>query len=388
MNLIVIENFLSFFIRYLKNNIKLALMFIALLGFNSANAASCRVGDIYSQTGWRISDVSSIENGYVVGVNQFSYPIDIDLLSKGDGFFLYSTINKSTNDLSVIPLDTVPGLGIRWTWGRYQDISNAALSPAAPGVIRLNSGNTIIIDSQFTQESSQRKIILDWVVELIVIDKKAYAGGMVDLSRDNFGVNIGQFMKINGSLSLCDTPFLMLEKEFLPGAPLAVPELPKPPTPTCQFPFHSYTQNVDLPSSPIMMIADNAASRDKGTYGQASFMLNAQNCGADTKFEMYFTDNNLRGEVKDYLVTTGDLAGKVGLRLYAGQKGQPIVFGPAPTGSTPAIQPPAISEGPTPEGSSFVYPITAQYVRLPGVSSTNVTPGQLNAQAVVTVVYP
>lgn len=388
MNLIVIKKFISYFIRHFKKNIKLTLMFFSLLGFNCANAASCRVGDIYSTTGWRISDVNSIENGSIVGVNQFSYPVDIESLSKDNGFFLYTTINKSTSDLSVMPLDTVPGLGVRWTWGRYQDISNAALSPAAPGVIRLGNGSTTIIDSKFTQEASQRKIILDWVVELVIIDKKAYAGGMVDLSRDDLSINIGQFMKINGSLSTCNIPFLRLEKEFFPGATLAVPELPKPPTPTCQFPFHSYTQNVDLPSSPIMMISDNAASRDKGAYGQAVFMLNAQNCGADTKFEMYFTDNNVRGEVKDYLVTTGDLAGKVGLRLYAGQKGQPIVFGPAPTGSTPAIQPPAISEGPTPEGSSFVYPITAQYVRLPGVSITDLKPGQLNAQAVVTVVYP
>lgn len=152
-------------------------MFIALLGFNSANAASCRVGDIYSQTGWRISDVSSIENGHIVGVNQFSYPIDIESLSQYNGFFLYATINKSTSDLSVMPLDTVPGLGVGWTWGRYQDVSNADLSPAAPGVIRLGNGSTSIIDSKFTQEASLRKIILNWVVELVVIDKKAYAGG-------------------------------------------------------------------------------------------------------------------------------------------------------------------------------------------------------------------
>lgn len=85
-------------------------MFIAFLGFNSANAASCRVGDIYSQTVWRISDINSIENGNVVGVNHFSYPIDIESLSKDNEFSLNAAINKSTSDSSVIPLGTSQNL--------------------------------------------------------------------------------------------------------------------------------------------------------------------------------------------------------------------------------------------------------------------------------------
>ena len=137
-----------------------------------------------------------------------------------------------------------------------------------------------------------------------------------------------------------------------------------------------------------MTIADDGASREKGSYGQATFMLSAHKCGANTKFEIYFTDNNLPGEVKDYLVSTGETAGRVGIRLYAGHQAKPIVFGPAPNGSMESIHPPAISEGPTPEGSSFAYPITAQYVRMPGVTMTDLTPGAVEAQAVVTVVYP
>nr|WP_240154369.1 fimbrial protein [Comamonas sp. Tr-654] len=171
------------------------------------------------------------------------------------------------------------------------------------------------------------------------------------------------------------------------GGIIALPELPKPPTPTCQFPVANLNQTVGLNLSTTGRVPANGSARTEGAGSETRFNISAINCGDGASYSIYFTDTNAAGATKNYLNGTGQLASKVNLRLYQGSNNEPVQFGIAPTGSSLPLHPPAVTNQLTLANTSFFHDFYVQYVRAPGEAGT-LPAGNMQAQATVTVVYP
>lgn len=168
-----------------------------------------------------------------------------------------------------------------------------------------------------------------------------------------------------------------------------IPPLPPPVAPTCTFDQATLNQTVPMgPASPSS-IAVQGSSRAAGAEGQATFRLDAV-CPKPKAFNLYFTDvaNPAENAAPFIKQAAGVSKETVGLRLFHDQDTNPLSFGVAPVGSTiPTRAPLAFAS--TQDNQAFSIPLTAQYVRLPGITSgTPISTGPFQARSTVTVVYP
>ncbi|WP_043005548.1 fimbrial protein [Comamonas testosteroni] len=300
----------------------------------------------------------------------------------------------ATGPYQTVALATFPGLGLRWKFAGYEDVSNAAINTGmlpSVGAVITNSAS-YWINAKFTSNATPKKYKLKWKFELVVTDLRAYAGGMGDFSRET-SLNAMQVLSSIGDVTApivhqaCSPVLSGFAQALGAGGVIALPELPKPPTPTCQFPIGTLNQTIAL--NPVSGASVPASgSLRASASNETRFQINANNCGANTDYAIYFTDANAAGASKDYLITAGALANKVNLRMYQGAGSAPIQFGPAPTGSSLPPHSPGLVNSNTPANSNFIHDFYVQYVRAPGVDASQVTPGSLTAKMIITVMYP
>lgn len=359
----------------------------------AAAAPSCVQGGINRDSNWNIlQDFAGLANGVTVGSVDFSQIVSSTGMAQGYSFRVATMFPGATTGM--LKLDTFPGLGLRWKFMGYEDMSSgAAAATGIPAVGTTVQGSSYLIpNATFINSGAQKNFRLKWRFELVVLDMKVYAGGL-----GNFA-NEGNVNSMSVIPSVIDNPQTVIQActntsaQFAPalssGGAIALPELPKPPTPTCQFPVGNINQSVALNFGTTAAVPTLADGRSVGAASETQFQINAVNCGANTNYAIYFTDTNDKSALKDYVKgTTGALAGKVNLRMYSAGSITPVAFGPTPVGGTMPSYAPGAMNSNTQAGSSFIHPFFVQYVR--DASATGpLTAGTLGAQATVTVVYP
>lgn len=361
----------------------------------AAGSQSCASSPIQPESVWNIkTDFAGIANGVTVADITFSNTVTASntMLGYTMGVVVFSP--TASGPYQTFPLKTFPGLSMRWRWDGYVNIQDAAvnISSLAPsGTVVTQTG--LITSAPFTTNIFAKKYKLRWKLELVVTDVKAYAGG-----KGNFyNENVTSQMQIMPTISditapisnqTCNPVTSDFSQALSQGGSIELPELPKPPTPTCQFPLSTMNQSIALNFSTTGRVPSNGADRTQGAGSESRFNINAINCGLNTNYAIYFTDTNASAATKDYLNSSNPaMAGKVNLRIYQGSSNTPIQFGPAPTGSTLPANPPGVTNANTPAGSNFLHDFYVQYVRAPGVTGT-LTSGELAAKTTVTVVYP
>ena len=384
---------------------KIFLFSIFSLYLNLSHAADfeCYQGSPVSMSGWVVknsNELSGIKNGDTIAYNLFYQDFETERVRQGYLLELTAINQAPTISEDSFPLATMPGLGLRWSWQHYENIANAPLDPTPIVSKVINQGIHYIIQnsmfkSSFPGGEVHRNFKFFWYLELVVLDVDAYAGGQIHFNNEPYtsSLNMRAIPSIKESVSsplnIACEPVLASFSELLgQGGPLSVPPLPKPPTPTCQFPYNELNRSVTLPVIPRGYVPTENDSRESGSIAEQNFTFNAIDCGQDTKFSIFFTDNSLTGSTSNYLSTKGVAGGKVGIRLYVNNNERPITFGPAPTGSNPLLNHAAIQEGPTNSGENFSYNITAQYVRPNGIGIEEINTGNLKAEAAITVIYP
>ncbi|MGU3627092.1 fimbrial protein [Comamonas sp. C24C] len=358
---------------------------------------SCSSSSMRAETSWNVmNNFAGIANGVSIADITFSqtttalntlinYAVEAVVLMPAGSLGPYQTI----------PLSTFPGLGLRWSWAGYEDLGGAAVNTSMLRPVgTVVTSSAIFTNATFTSTPTTKTFKLKWKFELVVTDVRAYAGGVGDFSRESNLGSMSVLPSINDITApikkqACSPVLSGFQQALGKGGVIALPELPKPPTPTCQFPISTLNQTVTLNDSSTGSVPANGAARTEGAASETRFNINAVNCGANSNYAIYFTDTSAAGASKDYLNSTsgGALSGKVNLRLYQGSNSVPVQFGPAPTGSSLPANPPGVTNSGTQAGSSFVHDFYAQYVRAPGVTGT-LPAGTMGAQTTVTVVYP
>lgn len=362
----------------------------------AAGNQQCYASGMKAETNWNImNNFAGIQNGVSIADITFSQTIYASNTLINYSFGATVLTPGATNATKTIPLATFPGLGLRWSWAGYENVLDAPINTSAllPVGTVVTSSAFNWITAPFTSNVPSKEFKLKWKFELVVIDVKAYAGGVGDFSREPSlaGMQVLPIIRDNVPTitnQSCSPTLSGFAQALSAGGVIALPELPKPPTPTCQFPIATLNQSVPLNEASAGAIPSSSAPRTAGASNETRFQINAINCGANTNYAIYFTDAGAAGATKDFLSTTGALAGKVNLRLFQGANSVPVQFGPAPNGSVLPSYPAAVTNSLTPANSNFVHDFYAQYVRAPGVDASGVAPGTLAAQATVTVVYP
>lgn len=361
----------------------------------AAGGQTCTSSPVQAEAPWNVvTDFAGISNGKVVASTTFSNIVNASNTGIGYtlGVFVFSP--SASGPYQTFPLKTFPGLGMRWRWDGYEDISNAAIvtSTLVPsGTVVTKSGE--VTSTKFITNIFSKKFKLKWKLELVVTDVKVYAGGKGNFYNEDsaFGMQIMPIISdvtapiVNQACSPVTSNFAQALSQ---GGTIELPELPKPPTPTCQFPISSMNQTIAVDFSTTGSVPSNGAARTQAGASETQFNINAVNCGLNTNYAIYFTDTNAPVATKDYLNSSNSpMAGQVNLRIYKGSSSSPIQFGPAPSGSSLPANPPAVTNANTPAGSNFMHDFYVQYVRAPGVTG-NLPSGSLSARTTVTVVYP
>lgn len=357
---------------------------------------SCANSPIQAQGSWRVlTDFSGIANGVTVADIDFAHTITAENAFRDYRISAIIFAPTISGPYQTFPLVTFPGLGVRWKWGGYVDVLNGQVNYGkipAVGTVVQKSGP--FFETEFALSTFNKQFKFKWKLELVVTDVKAYAGGKGNFNNEP-GIRSMQVMPIisdpaysNIINQACDPVSGYFDIALSQGGSLELPELPKPPTPTCQFPLSTMNQSIALDFSTTGRVPSNGAARTQGAASETRFNINAVNCGLNTNYAIYFTDTNASAATKDYLNSSNPaMVGKVNLRIYQGSSNSPIQFGPAPTGSTLPANPPGVTNANTPAGSNFLHDFYVQYVRAPGVTGT-LPSGALAAKTTVTVVYP
>lgn len=357
---------------------------------------ACWTTPIQAETSWNIlTNLGGIANGVPIADITFSQTVTATNTLQNYAFLATVVSPGATSSYQTMPLATFPGLGLRWSWAGYENIVdaavNASLLPPIGRVVTTSTSN--FLNTVFTTNVSTKQFKHKWKFELVVTDVRVYAGGSGDFTRETGLSSMAVWPAIRDTTGApvtqaCSPVLGNFAVALAKGGAIALPVLPKPPTPTCQFPIGDLNQTVGLNFSTTGSVPANGDARTAGATSETRFNINAVNCGADSNYAIYFTDTNAAGASKDYLNnSSGSLTGKVNLRLYQGSNSTPVQYGPPPTGSGLPANPPGVSNSNTMAGSNFVHDFYAQYVRAPGVTGT-LPSGTLGAQATVTVVYP
>jgi len=356
----------------------------------------CTNGDMVKESNWVVtSSLAGIANNVSIANATFSQTTSVSQAVIGNQVYLLIA-RPPAGAYQTIPLDTFPGLGLRLSFAGYVNAGSADLSPNG-----FNSlVNTVIANpvanfgtSNFSTgtAATSRYLKFLWRMDLVVTDVRVYAGGTGDFMREN---NLSQGMTsvipiiYDGiTRQSCYNTNVSFQKALAAGGVIALPELPKPPTPTCQFPVNSMTQSIPLKYGSTAAVPTVGSARSLGVADETRFTIQANQCGANSNYRIYFTDANNAGSTEDYLQTTGALAGKVNLRMFEGSNSTAIPYGPAPLGGTLPSRAPGVSNSNTPANSSFLHDFYVQYVRAPGYVG-DISGGTLSGKTTATVVYP
>ncbi|MEB5964139.1 fimbrial protein [Comamonas testosteroni] len=359
----------------------------------AAGGQQCSNPSMTPDTGWNIrsGNVGVVTNGYVIADLNVSHIVTAFGVAKNYTFSVGVTGPLISSTYQTAPLNTLPGLGVRWKWMGYEDVQDALLvyneGTVKPPGTAITGGNVDFVMAKFAKDGTTKKIKLKWKVELVVTDARRYRGGRVDFAQET----VPGSMKIMPSVTdnfhpvvkqACDPVFSSFDKALAGHF-----DLPDPTKPSCYFPVGSLHQTVPLGTVPAGSVPADGSSR-ASTSRETKFQIQASNCVAGTAYSIYFTDANAVGESKNYLSSQGALANKVNLRLFSAGNNTPVSFGPAPSGSSLPHNPPGVMNAGTTAGSSHVHDFYVQYVRAPGVDASALSPGDLTAKAIITVVYP
>lgn len=322
---------------------------------------------------------SAVHDGQVIGTVSARASFYYDP-SEPSAYFTGGGAGVPYYRFDAVPMPQTPGVGVRISWAGHNahgsygfkadqekaigtrlsgPYSQALLSGSAPGWFTIN---------------------YYFSYEIVVIDASKYKGGKPIFTQEANIIGTAYSKNKNGGRQECiGGTFNLLA--FLVNDTTA-PELPKPPVPTCA----SADLNVvaTLPPVTVAQVAPHGSNRSQGVTGQYRFDLVGRQCPLGTKISAYFTDTRAPAADNNYVKSSHP---SVGVRLYHRDSADPIKLGPAPVGSTMPSRL-AVVEGPTTSAMSDMHmPMTAQYVALPGVDLTTITPGSLQAEAVVTFMY-
>ncbi|MCM2559605.1 fimbrial protein [Alcaligenes faecalis] len=284
------------------------------------------------------------------------------------------------NRFDAIPMPQTPGVGVRITWAEHwvHGAYSFQLNQQKPKGTRLSGPYWFNLLSGSAPGWFTMIYYFDY--EIVVIDASKYKGGKPIFTQEANVTATAYSNHKNGGLREC------INGTFNLLAPLvkdtAVPELPKPPVPTCA----SATLNVvaTLPPVTVAQVAPYGSNRSQGVTGEYRFDLVGRQCPLGTKISAYFTDTRAPAADNNYVKSSHP---SVGVCLYHRDSADPIKLGPAPVGSTMPSRL-AVVEGPSTSAMSDMHmPMTAQYVAMPEVDLTSITPGSLQAEAVVTFMY-
>ncbi|MGX9526290.1 fimbrial protein [Alcaligenes nematophilus] len=287
-------------------------------------------------------------------------------------------VNGGEHPYNAIPMPKTPGVGVRVSWNGFYSLYAFTASSVRPNGTPVS---VPYLGKMLTGEGPRSYTISYYFkYEIVVIDAEKYKGGKLEVTNEQAVTAFVSRTSSAGRNTICVNGILDLMAPLVKGG--GIPEMPKPPAPTCS--SADLNRVVSMPPITLSQLAAYGSSRSEGRIAEQNFELVGRGCPAGTTIKAFFTDTRASSEPKNYLRSSHP---SVGVRLYHRDSQQPIGFGPAPVGSTLPDRPPVV-EGPTSSSLSDMYlPITAQYVQLPNVQSGAVTPGSLQAEAVVTFMY-
>lgn len=363
----------------------LLLPVVLLIGMEQAQAqatACYRSRDLTASASWNMVPGGQVfKNGDVIGRTsayaQFYMP-----LAHGEVVDVYASGHAVSNSYSAVPLSGMPGLGLVVRWGGYSATTSLTLvgPSASPGTIISGKSWFSALNAQTRATYTLTQL---FTMELVIIDEKVYKGGKLTFTESGKTQVMTSNKKGNAIPQMCVNGWVD-PMAALTGS-LQVPELPKPALPSCKFSTNTLTQNVVLgPVDPGQVVPFGAA-RSSGGAGQATFLIEGTGCTKDTKLNIYFTDTKDSATSKDYLLTSNPA---VGIRLFHRGEYDALPFGPAPSGSwVPQRYAPSVGPAAA-DGAVLSTGFTAQYVRLPNKTESDIRPGPLEAAATFVIVYP
>ncbi len=365
---------------------KALMLPIALLvgmGQVQAQSTSCfRSRDLTASSSWSMAPSGTVfKNGDIVGRTS-AYAEYYMPIAHGETVNVYASGQIADNAYQAVPLSGMPGLGLVVRWAGYAStVSLTPIGPSAPqGTIISSSPWISVLRARTTASYTLAQF---YSFELVVIDDKVYKGGKLTFTEANKVLVMTANQKGTANAQLCINGFVD-PMAALTGT-VQVPELPKPALPSCKFSTSTLTQNVVLGPVDPGQIVPAGASRSSGASGQAHFLIEGTGCTKDTKLNIYFTDTRDSATNKNYLLSSNPA---VGIRLFHRGESDPLPLGPAPSGSwVPSRYAPSVGPALT-DGAVLSTGFTAQYVRLPNKTESDVRPGPLEAAATFVIVYP
>lgn len=365
---------------------KALMLPIALLvgmGQVQAQSTSCfRSRDLTARSSWSMAPSGTVfKNGDIVGRTS-AYAEYYMPIAHGETVNVYASGQIADNAYQAVPLSGMPGLGLVVRWAGYAStVSLTPIGPSAPqGTIISSSPWISVLRARTTASYTLAQF---YSFELVVIDDKVYKGGKLTFTEANKVLVMTANQKGTANAQLCINGFVD-PMAALTGT-VQVPELPKPALPSCKFSTSTLTQNVVLGPVDPGQIVPAGASRSSGASGQAHFLIEGTGCTKDTKLNIYFTDTRDSATNKNYLLSSNPA---VGVRLFHRGESDPLPLGPAPSGSwVPSRYAPSVGPALT-DGAVLSTGFTAQYVRLPNKTESDVRPGPLEAAATFVIVYP
>lgn len=348
-----------------------------------AQITSCsRISDIHPVTNWNMKPSGGIfKNGDVVGsitaATAFYMP-----LAHSDTVQILASGNTVSNRYNALPLEGMPGLGLRVLWASYGTTTplTPLLPPAPYGTVLTNRSWFSVLEAR---ARANYNLMQQYIFELVIIDEALYKGGTLAFTAKNQ-------VQIITSVKIAPNNYQMCLNGFIdPMAALTgtvqVPELPKPVAPTCKFSVGTLNQRVTLGPVDPGQVVPAGVERSQGAEGQAHFLIEATGCNKGATMDIYFTDARNSSLTKNYIHTTNPA---VGIRMFYRGEFDPLLVGPAPSGSwVPQRYAPRLGPA-TVEGGSLSAGFTAQYVRLPNKTEADIRPGPLEAAATFVIVYP
>ncbi|MFD4836562.1 fimbrial protein [Achromobacter sp. NPDC058515] len=343
-----------------------------------------------SQGAWNVMEkwvvippAAALKNGDVVARQQATLNLGFTVVGTDTLYAQGSFPNNFSFDQAqrATVLPTIPGLGLRVTYVIGSVTPGGVLGMAGDGIVR-PAGSLL---SMQAMTAGIYAAALSFRFELVVINAAAYNGGTLGMVDGLTSVGI-TFSSDPSGLS-CNLRPIANPVVSLPGSP--PPVLPPPASPTCAFTTETLNQSVRLNPVGASMVAANQSAREAGAMSEKPFAINATNCDKNARFRVYFTDSSNQGNTGQTLAQNASSSSRnqVGIRIYYDNQTTPINFGPAPTGAAAGANYVELSAGST-AGVSVAAPFTAQYVANPGVSPSQITGGHVEAEAIVTIVYP
>ena len=373
----------SLFVLMYRFLLVLAAVLVSVGPVQAQSSSSCyRSRDLTPLGSWSMAPGgTAFKNGDVIGrisaYAQFFLPVN-----HGETVEVIGGGLAVSNPYKAVPLAGMPGLGLVVRWGGYQATANLAMVGPAASVGTVISGtNWLAVMKARTQVDYT--LTQNYRFELVIIDERVYQGGKLTFTETGQVTFATTNQKGAAIPQLCQNGWLD-PMAALTGT-VQVPELPKPVQPSCSFTTSTLYQNVPLGPVDPGQVAPYGSARSRGAEGEGRFTIRATACTKGTVLNLYFTDNRSASSTADFLNSSSNA---VGVRLYYVNGTAPVRFGPAPVGSTLPSRP-AISAGPIPFDNVGVdMAFTAQYVRKPNTTVSDVTAGPVNAQAVLTIMYP